>query len=65
MDEYVEEGLKNGSIKACPLCGILGELASGCNYIKCPSCSGEWCWQCSKKKYKGEDACNDKSHNSH
>ena len=71
MDHYIEEGLLNHTIKICPHCGSLGELASGCNYIKCPTCNGEWCWLCNKPKYKiiptkdQEGCCNDKSHNSH
>lgn len=69
--DYIEEGIKNGSIKICPHCSILGELASGCNYIKCPICNGEWCWLCNKPKYKplegkeDNECCNDKNHNSH
>ena len=79
-DDYIKKGLKNGTIKICPFCGWLGELASGCNYIKCPApvgvgttrqCNGEWCWVCYKPKYKvipnkeNLGFCDDKKHNSH
>ena len=72
-DNYVINGLENETIKLCPHCDRPGELASGCNYIKCPAkeCKKEWCWKCSKPKYKAIESkpelgfCNDKSHNSH
>jgi len=67
-DEYIQEGLLNKTIKKCVHCDAFGELASGCNYIKCPICKGEWCWVCELPKYKearNKPACNDKSHNSH
>ncbi len=70
-DTYIREGLASGNIRVCPHCESLGELVSGCNYIKCPACNGEWCWQCLKPKYKvipskvALGCCNDKSHNSH
>ena len=71
--DYIAEGIANGTIKLCLFCERPGELASGCNYIKCPAkdCGGEWCWQCERPKYKPIEAkkeigcCNDKSHNSH
>jgi hypothetical protein len=64
-DNYILEGIKSGIIKLCPYCSILGVLETGCNYIKCPKCNGEWCWLCSLKKGEGNDRCNDKTHNSH
>ena len=72
-DVYIADGLKNKTIKLCPHCGEYGELASGCNYIKCPvkGCGGEWCWVCDKPKYRVISTkpdlgfCNDKTHNSH
>ena len=69
-DEYIKSGLANGTIKICPFCGVPGELASGCNYIKCPrtECLQEWCWICRNPKFKpaaGLPACNDPTHNSH
>ena len=67
-EDYIVEEIKKGNIKSCPHCNALGELASGCNYIKCPLCNGEWCFVCNLKKYhdiNGKEACNDKSHNSH
>jgi hypothetical protein len=67
-DEYIEQGLAAKTIKICPHCNSLGELASGCNYIKCPLCQKEWCWVCNNPKYnpiEGKEACNDKTHNSH
>lgn len=66
-DDYIISGLKNKTIKLCPHCERPGELASGCNYIKCPAkdCNGEWCFYCGLKKGKGENECDNKSHNSH
>jgi hypothetical protein len=72
-DEYVKAGIAAKTIKLCPHCERPGELASGCNYIKCPAkdCKKEWCWVCEKPKYKSIAAkpalgfCNNKSHNSH
>jgi len=65
--DYIIKGIDDKTIKLCPHCSSYGELASGCNYIKCPLCSKEWCWVCNYPKYKAVDgpACNDKSHNSH
>lgn len=70
LQGYINEGKRLGTIKLCPHCCAMGELATGCNYIKCPLCNGEWCWICNNPKYKPTDkpdsvACNDKSHNSH
>lgn len=78
---YIAEGIALGTIKRCPFCGSPGELASGCNYIKCPAavgennskkkCNGEWCWVCHKPKYRAIPNktelgfCNDSKHNSH
>ncbi len=66
-DEYIVAGLENRTIKLCPHCGGYGELASGCNYIKCPvkECGKEWCFQCGLSKGNGVNECNDKTHNSH
>ena len=66
-NDYIQQGLLNKTIKKCVHCDAYGELASGCNYIKCPLCNGEWCWVCELPKYKAHNkpACNDKSHNSH
>ncbi len=67
-DEYVVEQMSTGQIKLCPHCKAYGELDSGCNYIKCPACNGEWCWLCQNPKYNpiaDKLACNDKTHNSH
>jgi hypothetical protein len=67
-EEYIQNGIAAGTIKMCPHCNASGELASGCNYIKCPLCQKEWCWICNNPKYKpiGDGtACNDKTHNSH
>lgn len=66
--DYIKTGLSNGTIKLCPHCEIPGELASGCNYIKCPICQKEWCWICNNPKYNpaaNRPACNDRTHNSH
>lgn len=70
IDEYIALGLANSTIKLCPHCKAPGELASGCNYIKCPvpECQKEWCWVCNNPKYQpaaGRPACNDATHNSH
>lgn len=70
IDNYINAGLENGSIRLCPFCKVPGELASGCNYIKCPmpDCQKEWCWLCGNPKYNssiGLPACNDPKHNSH
>jgi len=68
---YITEGILLKTIKLCPHCFAFGELDTGCNYIKCPLCTGEWCWVCNNPKYKpipnreNSVACNDKSHNSH
>lgn len=65
-NDYIQQGLFNKTIKKCPYCNACGELASGCNYIKCPLCNGEWCWLCELPKYvTNRPSCNDKSHNSH
>ena len=66
-DEYLKAGKAAGTIKECPHCGADGELASGCNYIKCPvrACGGEWCFQCGLAKGNNVNQCNNKSHNSH
>ncbi len=67
-EDYIEIGLKNKTIKLCPFCKSYGELASGCNYIKCPVCKKEWCWICNNPKYtasNGNIARNNKTHNSH
>lgn len=66
-EDYILDGIRNKTIKLCPHCQACGELASGCNYIACPICKGEWCWVCNNPKYNavGKPACNDKSHNSH
>ena len=64
-DVYISEGIKNRTIKSCPHCSALGTLDSGCNYIKCPLCNGDWCFLCSKGKGTGNNQCDDKTHNSH
>lgn len=72
-----EERQTNLVVKKCPFCLKPTFKNGGCNYMKCSDsepksdCSGEWCWQCDKPKYKIIAAkpelgfCNDKSHNSH
>jgi len=61
LDNFIVEGLLNGTIKRCPGCGILTEKISGCNYLKC-ICGIEWCWLCNSIKYQ---VCNNLEHNSH
>jgi len=72
-DTYIINGIKKGTIKLCPFCGVASELASGCNYVTC-FCKGgfnkksEWCWVYVLAKYYSESrdlACNDKYHNSY
>ena len=69
MDPLIQEEIYSGKIKLCPHCTAYGMLQSGCNYIKCPICQGEWCFRCNLPKFKPifgkEECCNDKSHNSH
>ena len=76
MEDYINDGIKNETIKLCPFCGIPSELASGCNYVTCFCKRGfneksEWCWVCKLPKFQPDPvadsngACNDQSHNSH
>lgn len=72
-----EEIETSKAVKRCPFCDKYTYLDGGCNYMNCsiaepPSqCSGEWCWQCEKPKYKiinhkpSLGFCNDSNHNSH
>lgn len=74
-DAYITTGLQNGTIKKCPFCDALTELASGCNYVTCYCKRGkdqksEFCFLCGLPKYvpilnSGGACCNDKTHNSH
>lgn len=75
-DEYISNGLRDGTIKLCPFCKAPTELISGCNYLCCICKSGfndksEWCWQCCKPKYQPDPknadggVCIDVTHNSH
>ena len=72
-----EEYETNLVVKNCPFCMKETHKTGGCDYMLCSNaepkstCSGEWCWNCHKPKYKIIPAkpelgcCNDKSHNSH
>ncbi len=81
-----EERLTAETVKYCPLCNKATFKIPGCNYMKCSNagkgvsetngeptsdCLCEWCWECTRNKYKpipGKEYmgfCDDKGHNSH
>lgn len=33
-------------VQPCPKCGIWAEKVDGCEYVKCVTCSHEFCWDC-------------------
>lgn len=45
--KYIQNMIKEGKMKLCPLCKTPIYRSSGCNHMVCGSCSTHWCWLCS------------------
>jgi len=54
--------LKDGTVKICPNCGIVGSKIEGCNKIHCDGCDLLWCWIC-ESMITGYDHFSDKPSN--
>lgn len=62
-EEFITDNIKSGVYLRCN-CGSTLEKDGGCNYVQCPVCKLEWCWECRRVKYI-DDGCKEAAHNSH
>lgn len=44
-------------LRACPKCGTIIELASGCKHMTCKACNTEFCFVCLRMKNQGSWSC--------
>lgn len=44
-------------LRACPKCGTIIELSSGCKHMECRACKIEFCFICLRKKSHGSWSC--------
>lgn len=54
--KFINQKIKEGEIKLCPICNVPVEKAKkqdgtfeACNKIVCSVCGGKWCWLCLEK----------------
>ena len=50
-------GVTTPSTRACVHCGALVQHTEACKQMKCPACSGEFCFICLRKKDSGGYKC--------
>ena len=49
--------IKVPSIRACPYCGSMIELADGCKHVDCAQCKTKFCFNCLRTKSNGSWSC--------
>lgn len=54
-------GVETFKLRACPNCGTIIELASGCKQMHCKACSQDFCFVCLRMKSQGSWSCGSNS----